>query len=166
MWPIGITIFLAGMGLALYGFVGLRVASRTTARWKTTKGRIVDVSISGADYFRYSNTPNYYIPEITYRYVVKGVEYESWRTSLYPRDQRIENVKLEPVSAGQQREARKIRKKYKKNSPVTVYYDPENPGESVLHVGISDVRRADLQIYLGLGIVAGAIGGGLIVLFG
>jgi hypothetical protein len=82
-----------------------------------------------------------YAPEVEYAYTVNGVQYVSKKITLINTSSNYSN-------------AEKVIEKYPRESLVTVYYNPMNPAEAVLELGISS------GIYVVLGV------GGFFALFG
>lgn len=95
------------------------------SRWPTTTGRIVS---SGADAYEdwrdrlaRSYPRTFHKAAVVYRYEVNGREYLGDRVRL--------GVVVSATSPGV---ARRLAAKYPVGREVTVYYDPQRPGESVL----------------------------------
>jgi hypothetical protein len=114
-----------GFGLvALLMAVGMCGYVLRASRWPTTRGRVI---ASGAEEFRARPQPDdrvrrtMYKPSVVYEYEVNGRRYTGDRLTLGV-----------VASATFPWAARRTAAKYPVGREVTVYYDPNSPGESVL----------------------------------
>ena len=123
---------LVGAGLSFWGWNILQNA-RASAAWPTAEGRVTksEVTLStdaeGADS---------YSPEVTYTYTVDSTSHTN------------DTIKFGENAYGSRKKAEGIAANYPVGRNVTVYYDPEQPGRSVLEPGVS----AGSYIVLGIGV--------------
>jgi hypothetical protein len=123
---------LIGFGLTYWGWIILQNA-RASASWPTTDGVVTksEVTLStdadGADS---------YSPEVTYSYKVDNTKFFN------------STIKFGENSYGNRRKAAEIAGNYNVGKKVTVYYDPNKPGSSVLEPGVS----AGSYIVIGIGV--------------
>ena len=148
----GIFLLASGMGLLIIG-VNLKQADEATTTWSVTCGTVIESEVStsrgsgeGGDYTRVGGStgsrgggsmgidgrtsggpgPVLYSPEIRYTYVVDDQRYYSDRVFA---DDRYANDDLD------QHEAIIVR--YPEGEDTEVFYNPQNPGQSVLITGDS-----------------------------
>ena len=145
---------LLGIGFTLFGLYMLRHATRSYGRavqsltWPSVDGKLVRVDLWGNRNIDGEAVASKHL-SIEYEYHVDEVLYEgevvAFYTLMYPETLVYAN-------------------KHPVNSNVMVYYDPENPINSVLIPGLrKDMPYSDL-IIAGLGIITGVgvvIGGWL-----
>ncbi len=112
--------FLFGMGLSIFGgiFLWKALSSQT---WPSVKGKIISATLEqGKVRGRVISRE-----KIQYEYHVEGKRFVGERVSMGPR------LLMFGLSAEQ------VIKKYPKNMPVTVYYNPSRPEKSVLEPGLN-----------------------------
>jgi hypothetical protein len=132
---LGITaiFLLLGGGLAVWGWSILQNA-RASASWPTSPGMITRSEVThstdadGADSYQ---------PKVTYEYLANNVEYESY------------TIKFGENSYSSRGRAEDIAATYPVGRQVTVYYDPGDPGNSVLEPGVT----GGSYIVLGIGVL-------------
>jgi len=124
---------LVGAGLALWGWSILQNA-RASASWPTAEGRVTS---SQVDHSTDAEGGDSYQPEVTYQYMVDSLSYEN------------STIKFGENSYGNRRTAEEIAARYPVGRSVAVYYDPGQPGRSVLEPGVS----AGSYIVLGIGVL-------------
>lgn len=135
---IFLSLFFVGMGI-YYIIDGTVVAYRSdvSADWPSVQGKIITSEVvSWLDTSRRSGSKITHEAKVSYRYFVKGRGYSSNRVSF---DQ------LGPTAGKEY--PREIVDRYPEGKGVKVYYDPADPGVSVLEVG--DTRGGFLWIKLG-----------------
>jgi len=114
--------------------------AKSTSKWMTTTGTIISSNIvqyKDPEDHEYSNN---FKPEIIYTYRVGNKNYTS---------RKIDNF-LDHYSAFKKRSIR-LTNKYIKDSTVTVHYNPVNPDQSVLEIGINP--RSKVLMCIGILIV-------------
>ena len=120
--------------------------SREALNWPQTKGHMIssDLTINHLSRLidRNDDPLRWYGTQVRYQYSINDRTYLSDRLSFQKSDTR--NPK----------EALRMMNKYRRHNEVNVYYDPENPGESVLEPGNTG------------GIFMPLLIGGLLALFG
>ncbi len=136
----GVVAIIGGSIAAGYAFVNW-TEFQDSETWSTTDGVIIETNI----YQEYDSEDEEYSyePNITYRYVVDGAQYESDRIGFFSK------------SYDTQAEAQEVIDSYRQTSNVEVIYNPDNPEKAVLE------RRTDETLLAGLG-----IGGGIAVIIG
>lgn len=106
--------------VALWGGLELRDRARGMAAWPSVRGRVTGGAVVANSNFD-DGSPAYY-PVISYQYVVGGTEYQGKRRTLV-------NAGVAGILRGA---AQQVVARYPVGSEVTVFHDPENPGEAVL----------------------------------
>lgn len=160
----GTLILLAGGVLFLLIFAGLgmvililsirgRRKAKASLAWPGTTGEIVEARVERqTDEDSDGNTEIRFTPRVEYRYTVKGKELSSRTmafglTTSYSSASKAEE-KIRPYSIGK---------------TVTVYYNPEKPGEAVLE---RETGSATLGLVIGgIFLLVGFCGGGLWLVF-
>ncbi len=115
----GLAVLL--FGLAFMGYV------RKAAKWPVTRGRIVAADVQAYQNWRRSDFDGrryrrYYKSSVVYEYEVHGRKYRGDRLTIGV-----------VVSATVPGFARRTAARYPVGAEVEVHYDPNRPGESVLH---------------------------------
>jgi len=132
-------IFLAlGGGLSFWGWNILQNA-KASSSWPTAEGT---VTISEVTRNSSADGGVSYSPEVTYEYTASNQHYESY------------TIKFGENSYSSRRKAEGITSGYPVGKEVTVYYDPQDPGRSVLEPGVS----GGSYIVLGIGVLFALIG--------
>ena len=108
--------------LVFLGYMA-RVYSQAEAvrQWPTAQGEILKTWVS----VRSDSEDDEYVPEVRYRYTVEGQTYTGDR------------LRAAPVSAGSRNGAERMLAAYPQGAVVRVYYNPQNPAESVLEPGVA-----------------------------
>jgi hypothetical protein len=137
---------LIGLALMLSGWERIENA-RTSAHWPTARGVVV-----GADvYPLHTSEGRRWRPAITYQYLARGRELTGTRLSLQ-----------EPASGYDERTVRRIAARYRLQTPVTVYYNPERFSEAVLEQSVP--RSAYYSVAIGA--LLALPGSGLVLVIG
>jgi hypothetical protein len=137
---------LIGLALMLNGWERIANA-RTSAPWPTVRGVIV-----GADvYPLHTSEGRRWRPVITYQYLAHGRELTGTRLSLQ-----------EPASGYDERTARQIVARYRLQTAVTVYYNPQRFTEAVLEQSVPRSAYYSLAI----GALLALPGSGLVLVIG
>lgn len=143
-------VFLAvGAGLSIWGWYILQNA-RASANWPMAEGVITESEVTHSED---SEGGDSYRPEVAYQYTVGNRQHESY------------TIKFGENSYSSRGRAEDIAATYAVGRQVTVYYDPEQPGRSVLEPGVT----GGSYIVLGVGlffVVLTLIIGSLTLLFG
>lgn len=119
MLPVAVGFLVGVGGLVLTAREYLR--GRATAKWPTTEGVVVETRVEesgGGEGFSYK-------PVVVFRYQVAGAEYTSDRLSFG-----------DDITNGSHSEAERLVSALPKGRPVTVRYDPTDPGRAVLVAGV------------------------------
>ncbi|MBN2533018.1 MAG: DUF3592 domain-containing protein [Spirochaetales bacterium] len=139
---LGKFIFLVVGIIFLCIVIFVHTSSLQTFSWEITDGLILSASI--IQRLDSDNQIEYY-PEVSYSYSIEGKEYRSTRISLFQ------------VGNGTKSEAATIVNRYPTGKNITVYYDPQNPGNAVLVRGISPFVMTILYILVVIVLAAGII---------
>lgn len=137
IFGLAAVFLLVGGGLLWWGWNILQDA-RASASWPTVDGRVTRSEVTestdadGADTYR---------PEVTYEYQVDDRSYEN------------STIKFGENSYSTRRRAEEIAANYPVGKRVTVAYDPNEPGQSVLEPGVT----GGSYIVLGVGAVFVAV---------
>lgn len=132
-------IFLVvGAGLTWWGWNILGNAKASTS-WPKATGRIISSSV---EYSRDSDGHDSYKPEVTYTYAVNNRFYKSHA------------IKFGENSYDNKPVANEIANRYAVGKKVVVYYDPQNPENSILEPGVT----GGSYIVLGIGVLFVMIG--------
>lgn len=115
---MAVAVFLLGAGATIVGINKIRLAL-SMRRWPAADGEVrsssvLEVRTTGV------RSRRRYRPEILYAFVVGGIEYTGVRRTLFA------------VRYGGPDYPAKVVAQYPVGHPVTVYYDPGNPRESIL----------------------------------
>jgi hypothetical protein len=137
---------LIGLALMLSGWERIENA-RTSAHWPTVRGVIVGAEV----YPLHTSEGRRWRPVITYQYLARGRELTGTRLSLQ-----------EPASGYDERTARQIVARYRLQTPVTVYYNPDRFTEAVLEQSVP--RSAYYSLLIGA--VLALPGSGLVLVIG
>ena len=91
--------------------------------WPSVTGKIISVGVNES---LGDDDDVWYEPKILYRYIIRGVEYESTRINFLfwsSLDRREVDYELSMFTG---------------SDDIKIYYNPFNPSSSVLHTGIND----------------------------
>ena len=128
------------MGFALFLHGALIYTCLCTLRsvlacfWPKAKGEITYAGISE----EYEADGSTFSPVIEYKYKVRGKEYHS------------DNFAYGFVSSGFKFVSNSIFKRYRNRPFVDVYYNPKNPKQSVLIVGVTMFHIFSISLFLAL----------------
>lgn len=122
---------LIGAGLSVWGWTILQNA-RASATWPTAEGTITASEVTHSS----DEDGDSYRPEVAYDYQAGGQFHTSY------------TIKFGENSYSSRRRAETIAANYPVGKQVTVYYDPEQPGRSVLEPGVT----GGSYIVLGVGV--------------
>ena len=132
-------IFLVvGAGLSFWGWNILQNAKASTS-WPTAQGQIIKSEVTRS---RDGEGHDSYSPEVTYTYLAKKRAYKSYA------------IKFGENSYDNKSMSEKIAAAYPVGKKVSVYYNPEDPDNSVLEQGVT----IGSYIVLGIGVLFVAIG--------
>src|SRR5579883_2088052 len=113
MWKFWLSA-VAGL-FCLLAWLVMRQEGAESQRWPTTQGTVIEMRLTDhvdRDGSRDKNV------SIRYKYVVAGKEYQGDR-----------------IGVGTSYDAEAAAKKYPERAQVTVYYNPQRPGDAVLETG-------------------------------
>jgi hypothetical protein len=113
-----VLLFLVAL-LTAFTFWNRLSQARATADWKAVSGTVAKVGIETT----WSSGQTQYLPRVTYRFEHEGTSHTGNR--ITPRD----------LTCGSRSKAEELITAYSPNSEVTVYYNPEDPTQSVLQPG-------------------------------
>lgn len=142
-----IGILCGGFGIFIFFVIGIviivisiraRKKAEASQNWPSAQGQIIATEIKkdvSEDAEGYTTTT--YKPVITYSYNVMGQTYQSDKIAFGMT-----------TSYGRMAKAQEVLDQYPLDSPVNVYYDPDNPAEAVLE------RKAGGKV---LGLVIGIL---------
>ena len=133
-------LVLIGVIAVIYGGVNLRKAMRSKG-WPGAKGRILSSEVRAVQWSRGIE----YRPQIHYVYFVDNDSYTSSRISFSDFDY---------ANNTRQDVAQKVVSRYPVGAAVDVYYDPGDPGNSVLENGV----KMAVFVPIILGIVFSLVG--------
>jgi len=130
---IGI-IFIV-VGVAIFGLgINLYKKAKASETWPTVDGVVFSSEVSS---YKDSKKNTRYSANVNYSYMIENKEYTS------------NDISMSEVTSSNVSSAEKICKQYPEGTKVKVFYNPENPDESLLIPGTSFV------VYLPM--IAGAI---------
>ena len=139
-----LALLVLGAVFAIYGIIELDRAS-AMRDWPAIQGevysaRVVEEIDHGID----ASTPRVYRPEIRYSFILGGTEYAGSRRSVGE------------TAASWRSHAERVVARYPAGKPVTVYYNPQNPRESILE---RQTAKGWAIFFIVVGVAVG-IGGG------
>jgi hypothetical protein len=117
-------------------------STRGSARWPIVGGRVT----AGSIYVAYSGlSPTRYVPLADYAYEVAGTIYRNLLPApgLKSRMYRV----LLPPGLKSREEAEEVLRSYPVGAQLRVYYDPDDPGTSVLETGDGAFRLLGLTLF-------------------
>ncbi len=141
---------LSGIFFVILGLISLQktvfdeIQGLKAKSWPKTKGIVERTWIDVEDNTTgYGDSPGYmsYTPHILYQFEVGGILHQSDRIRTYP------------IAYGVEGAAKRLVSKYFAGKHVTVYYNPDNPKQSILEPGIK-VAMFLLKVFFGLLIFA------------
>ena len=128
-----VVVFIAGYGMLVGGFY-LVAKEHVSKHWPTTQGRIIASKVVAVQSFDSGDEP---VPNVRYKYSVDGHKFQGDKISLTSKSpfswKSVTKTLRETQSYSS---AEKIIKRYPIGSKVLVYYNPRNPKESVLQLGV------------------------------
>lgn len=123
---LGAVFLAAGIGLSIWGH-GMLAEAKASADWPTVQGKVtssgVSVRKSTSGSGSKKRTSTVYEPSVIYDYTVNGKSYTSHR------------ITAGDFSSSSSKRAHRIVNKYPAGSTATVYYNPDEPYQSVLEPG-------------------------------
>lgn len=151
---LAIALFIGGVVAVIFGIKNRKKAEASNA-WPSAGGVITNTWIkenTDVDDEGYSSTT--YTPKWEYKFQLGGQEFTSQKISFGGE-----------TGYGRRKRAQEELDKYPANSQVRVFYDPANPGESVLVQGTKGTMLGIIiGIVLILASIAVACGGGVMML--
>jgi len=114
---MAIVVFLLCATAAIIGVRSVLLAL-SMRRWLSAEGEVRSSGVLGVDS---GASARMYRPEIVYAFSVGGIEYTGARRTLFP------------IQAGGTGYAEEVAGQYLVGQRVTVYYNPQNPRESILN---------------------------------
>ncbi len=123
IWAIRafISLFLlVGLGVLIFGVLNY-IKAKDSETWEKVKGVVISSEISKSS----SDGGTTYGADVIYRYRVNKKKYKG------------DDVTVSEVSTSSYSRAQQIVARYPKRKKVAVYYDPDDPSDSVLERGVS-----------------------------
>ena len=140
---------ISGILLIPFGIYFMNKAN-TSGSWPVVSGKVLSTRVS---YDLSSNTQMYnrrsYYYAVTYEYEVENRRYFNDRFSV------AEDIRSPKRYSSEQEAEAAARASYPEAAPVNVYYDPENPAESVLLKGTT--FTAYIPLLLGLFLIPAGV---------
>jgi hypothetical protein len=130
---LALAVLLAGILVSSYGISIIHDALKCKS-WSSVKGKILHSSAAESNGLPEKKTRDVLKPYIVYEYSVDGRTYFSNNISLLGFGP-FSNIG-ETYYSGSEDEMRELLNKYPVDSPVMVYYNPENIEESVIDAGL------------------------------
>ncbi|MCY1018207.1 DUF3592 domain-containing protein [Pyxidicoccus sp. MSG2] len=132
---IAVILGVVGLGVLVWGFLRMRQTARTK-NWPTTQGTIRSSTVTSREAPSLKQEESYdddapkpkpqvlYRPRVEYTYTVDG---QSYTGTALGRD---------VVEVSSQQHAQTHAARYVPRAPVTVFYDPNDPGQALLEPGV------------------------------
>lgn len=117
-----IIFILVGAGIVWFANWSIK-KSKAQQKWPTVNGTVISTKINET----YTKKKREYTPSVTYGYTVNGTQYTSNRISFAVRQYQKRS------------KASSIVNRYRAGSQVVVHYNPLNPAEAVLKVGVNKI---------------------------
>ena len=144
--PKVVSLVLCGLGvLIMYAALRLSRLGRETRHFTRTLGRVLAADVEELPAASEEGWPRFRA-KVRYAFEARGQTYESSQVSVgAPRG----------AESSDAREARRWAERYPAGSPVDVWFDPADPGRSVL---VRDVPRAQVLVGASIGIALVGVG--------
>jgi hypothetical protein len=138
---VSVVLGLVGLGVLVWGFLRMRQTARTRS-WPTTQGTIRSSTVTSREAPPLTSESSYdddapkpkpqvlYRPQVEYTYTLGQ---ETYTGTALGRD-------VLEVSSRQHAQAHAAR--YVPGAPVTVFYDPADPGQALLEPGVQGASWA------------------------
>jgi Protein of unknown function (DUF3592) len=146
VWPAPIALGLIG----LVNMLLLRRRAQRTMKWSVAGGIIRSSHIqkgkSGSSVGHGNTRTTTYKGEIVYTYTVDGSQFEGSRVQFGATRRAFHKYEIEQFIES-----------YPEGKAVDVHYDPENPGKSVLEVGLSPTMKKGM-LFIAAMLALGGLG--------
>lgn len=139
----GLPFFLVGMGILVLSLIPGLYDSWRMQSWSSVSGKLIDSELVVSR----SDDSTTYRAEARYRYTVNGIDYENDRVAISSSGDNIGDF--------QENLARKLKHHARNKQPITVWYDPVNPVDSILN---RDMRWGLFAFKIGFVVVFGGVG--------
>ena len=150
LWSFILLLLAGGCAASFFGWRAV-MRSLASSGWPSTNGKIIDSRVEEEKVRRTGSGTNKnplnqkrYQPKIDYTYSVNDKSFKGTRISYSDhgylgksKSVTVIGVTRYSSNANAKASAQKIAKKYHKGKKVTVFYMPDNPGESVLEPGFT-----------------------------
>ena len=150
LWSFILLLFTGGCAASFFGWRAV-MRSFASTDWPSVDGKIIESRVEEKKVKRTSSsskkTPlnqKRYQPKVDYTYSVNDKSFKGTRISYSDhgylgksKSVTVMGVTRYSSNANAKASAQKIAKKYHKGKKVTVFYMPNNPGESLLEPGFS-----------------------------
>ncbi|MDG1132428.1 MAG: DUF3592 domain-containing protein [Opitutales bacterium] len=150
LWSFILLLLAGGCAASFFGWRAV-MRSLASSGWPSTNGKIIDSRVEEEKVRRTGSGTNKtplnqkrYQPKIDYTYSVNDKSFNGTRISYSDhgylgksKSVTVIGVTRYSSNANAKASAQKIAKKYHKGKKVTVFYMPDNPGESVLEPGFT-----------------------------
>ncbi len=150
LWSFILLLLAGGCAASFFGWRAV-MRSLASSGWPSTNGKIIDSRVEEEKVRRTGSGTNKtplnqkrYQPKIDYTYSVNDKSFMGTRISYSDhgylgksKSVTVMGVTRYSSNTNAKASAQKIAKKYHKGKKVTVFYMPDNPGESVLEPGFT-----------------------------
>jgi hypothetical protein len=135
-----LTIVLGGLGsIMLFITYKLEVEAKAARHWPSVMGRIISSGIKSKTIHTTKGASTSYWPEIRYSYTVADSPFES------------DSINVGGTFGYSKKSAEARVAKYRPNTVVQVYYNPENPATAILEQDAPGIRYFRMLAYVMLG---------------
>lgn len=129
-----ILFFIVGIAILVYGILNIRSAAKYK-KWPMAHGFIIDNAATAPEMGTEGKTPksNFYTVNIVYEYFVHDMTYYSTNISSFGYDMFLPS---KAYYSGSIEKIKDVLDKYAIGDGIPVYYDPDNPQDSVIDPGL------------------------------
>ena len=142
----GAIFFIVGMGFLLWSVIPTIYDSYRMQYWSSVQGELISAKRS----ISRSQDSTTYQALAEYRYSVDGQSYKNDRVAI--------NSGADNIGSFQSDLGRKLENSLSRKSPVTVYYNPQNPSDALLN---REIRWGLLGFKMIFVLLFGGVGGGI-----
>lgn len=125
---LGGVFFLIGAGVLIYALI-MRKKANTAQAWPAVSGQVYSSSVREQHHEDSEGNVSWtYTPEVMYQYNVAGAVFQAKR------------IAFGAAGSGKRQTAEQVAARYQPGQTVTVYYNPQNPGDAVLERQVQNGR--------------------------